>query len=408
MSKDRFNIWYNKWLGRIDEEADESLWNEIEDELDFRETWQNISGRLDKIDLSRAPLIKKKTYIKEVIGIAASILLVLATAKYISDRSQEMSLSADNVALTRWYTNQKIETITDNALRQVSSGIIVADLSGKIVHSGLLLTEREFDRQEAGPTPMAGQLMARTGLAEIQSLTVYPLDSKRPEMTFADHPGFPQLQNKLPDNISESDGRRTLVSFKDAGLVFGYKNTWLLNHETYNGLNPSRLNSALPTYRQELGASTTMVFRQGIAFGMEFFWRSEIGQNYQQYYNASYIDRRINLDYLKFQAFYFWDPGRIPGEVIVGGYYSILKTGKETRGADSFNIRQNYSDTDYGLLVGYQLNINVQDRLIVKPGLRFNYNMRNIFEGDNIVPSHLKKTNSFSAGFNISVAYKIF
>jgi hypothetical protein len=151
-----------------------------------------------------------------------------------------------------------------------------------------------------------------------------------------------------------------------------------------------------------------MVLKQRTAFGMEFFWRSEIGQNYQQYINASYIDRKINLDYLKFQAFYLWDPARVPGEVLLGGYYSILKTGKETRGEDSFNIRQNYSDTDYGLLLGYQLKINVQDRLIVKPGLRFNYNMRNIFEGDNIVPSHLKKTNSFSAGFNISVAYKIF
>jgi hypothetical protein len=93
MSKDRFNIWYNKWLGRIDEEADESLWNEIEDELDFRETWQNISGRLDKIDISVKPVTKKKSYLKEIIGIAASILLILATAKYISDRSQEMSVS---------------------------------------------------------------------------------------------------------------------------------------------------------------------------------------------------------------------------------------------------------------------------------------------------------------------------
>ena len=113
-------------------------------------------------------------------------------------------------------------------------------------------------------------------------------------------------------------------------------------------------------------------------------------------------------DYLKFQTFYLRDPARVPGEILLGGYYSILETGKETRGEDSFNIRQNYSDTDYGLLLGYQLKINVQGRLIVKPGLRFNYNMRNIFEGDNIVPSYLKKTNSFSAGFNISVAYKIF
>ncbi len=406
MSKDRFNIWYNKWLGRIDEEADESLWNEIEDELDFQETWQNISGRLDKIDISIKPVTKKKSYLKEVIGIAASILLILATAKYISDRSQEMSVS-ENIALTGRYTDQKIKTIADNAFRQTGSGIIVADLSGRRAHPELFLTEREFDHQKTGRPRMAGRFMAQPGPAK-QPLTVYPLDNKRAEMTLADHPGYLPVQYDLPDNISESDGRRNLIGIKDAGLVFGYKNTWLLNHETYNGLNPSKLNSALPTYRQEIGAATTMVLKQRTAFGMEFFWRSEIGQNYQQYFNASYIDRRINLDYLKLQAFYIWDPGRVPGEVLLGGYYSILKTGIETRGEDSFNIRQNYSNTDYGFLLGYQLKIPVQDRLIVKPGLRFNYNMRNIFEGDNFIPSHLKKTNSFAAGFNISVAYNFY
>jgi len=151
MSKDRFNIWYNKWLGRIDEDADESLWNEIEDELDFRETWQNISGRLDKIDISVKPVTKKRSFLKEIIGIAASILLVLATTKYLSDRSQEMSLGADNVALTRRYTAQKIETITDNALRQTGSEIIVAHLSGRRADPTLLSQAEELIRRYCLP-----------------------------------------------------------------------------------------------------------------------------------------------------------------------------------------------------------------------------------------------------------------
>ena len=410
MSKDRFNTWYNKWLGRIDEEADESLWDEIEDELDFRETWQNISGRLDKIDISVKPLTQKKSYLKEIIGIAAGVLLVLGTAKYISDRSPEIPVSAA-IALNGRHTDQMVKSITDNALGQTGSGITVTGLPGRRVHPELLPAERDFDYQGTGQIRVADgdRPTGRTGLAANQPLTAYPLDNNNmPEMVLADYPGYLPVLHDLPDNISQSGGNRNLIGFKDAGLVFGYKNTWLLNHETFNGLNPSRLNNALPTYRQEVGAATTMVLNRRTAFGMEFFWRSEIGQNYQQYINASYIDRKINLDYLKFQTFYLWDPRRVAGEFLLGGYYSILKTGKETRGEDTFNIRQDYSDTDYGVLLGYQLNINVQDRLVVKPGLRFNYNMRNIFEGDNIVPSHLKKTNSISAGFNIAVAYTIF
>jgi hypothetical protein len=408
MSKDRFNIWYNKWLGQIDEDADESLWNEIEDELDFRETWQNISGRLDKIDISVKPVTKKKSYLKEIIGIAAGILLVLGTAKYINDRSLEMPVSTA-ISLTG-SLDQKVKTITGNALRQAGSGIMVTGLPGRRVRE-LLPAERDFGYQRTGQTRVTDgdRPASRTSLTASQQLTARPLDNKRPEMTLAINSGYLPSQYDLQDNISVSDGSRNLIGFKDAGLVLGYKNTWLLNHETFNGLNPSRLNSTLPTYRQEIGAATTMVLNRRTAFGIEFFWRSEIGQNYQQYINASYIDRKISLDYLKFQAFYLWDPVRgVPGEVLLGGYYSILKTGRETRGEDRFDIRQNYSDTDYGILLGYQLTINVQDRLVVKPGFRFNYNMRNIFEGDNFVPSHLKKTNSLSAGFNISVAYTIF
>jgi hypothetical protein len=186
MSKDRFNIWYNKWLGRIDEEADESLWNEIEDELDFRETWQNISGRLDKIDISVKPVTKKKSYLKEIIGIAAGILLVLGTAKYISDRSPEIPVSAD-ISLSGRHTDQMVKSITDNALRPTGSGIIVTGLPGRSVHRELLPAERDFDYQGTGQIRLADgdRPTGRTSLAANQPLTAYPLDNKRPEMALA-------------------------------------------------------------------------------------------------------------------------------------------------------------------------------------------------------------------------------
>ena len=409
MSKDRFDIWYNKWLGQVDEEVDESLWEDIEDELDFQETWKNISSRLDKKMPYGLPVTKKRYYIKEIIGAAAGIILILATAKYISDQTGQVSVRSDNISLNNTYIKQKINVMAANAFRKTIAGGIEAGLLNKTIYLPDLPVLRDYEPHmiESDPISSGDRIPEWTDMAEQLLLTGYASDIEKPDMALADHSRYLK-DSRFPDDRPYEDNGINLIGFKDAGLVFGYKNTWLLNHETYNGLNPSRLNNTLPTYHQEIGVVTTMVLRSGISFGMEFFWRSEIGQKYQQYINASYLDRHINLDYLKFQAFYILDPNRVPGEFLFGGYYSLLKSGRETQGGTNFNIKQNYSNSDYGLLLGYQLQMDIHKRITLKPGLRFNYNMRNIFEGDNIVPSHLKKTHSFSAGFNISAAYRIF
>jgi len=409
MSKDRFDIWYNKWLNQVDEEVDESLWEDIEDELDFQETWNNISSRLDKKMPYGLPVTKKRYYIKEIIGAAAGILLILATAIFISDQTRQVSVRTDYISLNKTHLKNKINDIADNAFRKTIAGSVETGLLNETRYLLDLPVVRDYEPHmiESVPISSGDRIPEWTDLAEQQSLTGYAIDIEKPAIALADHSRYLK-DSRFPDERPHEDNGINLISFQDLGLVFGYKNTWLLNHETYNGLNPSKLNNTLPTYHQEIGVAATMVVRSGISFGMEFFWRSEIGQKYQQYINASYVDRHINLDYLKFQAFYILDHNRIPGELLFGGYYSILKSGRETQGGTNFNVTQNYSNSDYGLLLGYQLQMDIHKRITLKPGLRLNYNMRNIFEGDNIVPSHLKKTHSFSAGFNISVAYKIF
>lgn len=409
MSGDKFNIWYNKQLNQIDEEVDESLWGDIENELDFQETWNNISSRLDEKELQGLPLIKRRSFVKEVIGIAAGILMILATAKYISDHTGQVTVATGNTSLNTRYIRQKIKAITDNASRETIKGIYETGFFNNTAYPYYSPDAREDERHMTGSvTISAGErTQSWTELEGQPSITGYSLESERPEHDLSYHTGYFK-NRKFSDETSYKGNGSNVTGFKDAGIIFGYRNTWLFNHETFNGLNPSKLNNTLATYRQEFGVTTTLVLKSRINLGMEFFWSSEVGQKYQQYINASYMDRNIDLDYLKFQTFYIWDQNNIPGEVLLGGYYSILKAVKETQGGVSFNVKKNYSNFDYGLLFGYQLEMDIYNRLTLKPGLRFNYNMRNIFEGDNIVPAYMKKTNSFSAGFNLSVTYKIF
>lgn len=411
MSKDKFNIWYNKRLNQVDEEVDESLWKDIEDELDFQETWQNISARLDKNALHEEPPVKKRYFVKELIGIAAGIMLILATAIYLNDQARSVSVIPGNISLNTDYFGEKTKTIADNAFNRTAARNIETDFLTKsatpVFFTGGISDESNLTDPVHTATPN-NEVATRQNMSRQPGLFGYIRNVTEPDITFTITTAYSSKIKNFTGGNPDGDNVVNLIDIEDAGLVFGYKNTWLLNYETYNGLNPSKLNSALPTYRQELGIATTLLIKSRTEIGFEFFWRSEVGQNYQQYIDASYMNRNINLDYLKFQSFYIWSHQKVPGEMLFGGYYSILKTGRETQGGTSFIVTRNYSDSDYGILLGYQLKMDINNRLTLKPGIRINYNMHNIFKGDNIIPAHLKKTNSFSAGFNISLAYDFF
>ena len=187
-----------------------------------------------------------------------------------------------------------------------------------------------------------------------------------------------------PDLGVTGSGRTSgpFLRIADVGIVYGYKNTWLLNYETKNGLNPKKLGNTLLTFHQEMGILSTIAIKDHHFIGLEFLWRSETGQKYQQYINASYVDRNIKLNYLKLQAYYIWDHRNIPGQTIIGGYIARLNMAEEVQGKVKFSVSEKYRHSDYGLLLGYQFNIPLINRIIISPGVRVNYDFINIFKGD--------------------------
>ncbi len=198
-----------------------------------------------------------------------------------------------------------------------------------------------------------------------------------------------------------------LIRIDDIGIVYGYKNTWLLNYETLNGLNPTRLGTTLPTFHHDLGITTTLAVRNRHRIGVEFLLISETGQNYQQYINASYVDRQITLSYVKLQALYLWNHSLIPGSTIIGGYIAGLGMAEEVQGLERFSVRGEYRDYDYGLIFGHQLSIPLVNSVVVSPGLRLNYNLINIFEGSADRPNIFKTTGNLTAGINVAISWRL-
>ena len=407
MTKSRFDIEYKTWLQQMDVDDDDSVWNEIQDELDFKETWDNISGKLDEIQPQRGRLVPMK-YVKTFAAAAAIILIMLLPFRYFIDQANHPAIISE----------------LGNEMEEIKSGETIPLKAAKdekaiVPEIATEATQANNSYGNSLSSFSSNELIPISGSKDSENKAYYndepelhriqnlPFD---PETFLAINDNIPPISIESASKTISDSGKSSGVSFRvaEVGLLYGYKNTWLLNHETRNGLNPGKLGNALPTFNQDIGVSSTVEVNNRHLFGLEFLWKSEAGQDYQQYINASYVDRNINLDYLKFQAFYLWENRRVPGQAIVGGYFARLTMAEEQQAKIRFSVDNSYSNLDYGLLAGYQFNIDLNNRIIIKPGFRMNYNLVNIFEGDDITPSHFKRTKNFAASFNMTLSYKFF
>ncbi len=414
MKRSKFDIDYLKWLRQIDVEEDDSVWEEIQNELDFDETWNYINRELDRIKPQRRKIVKLP-YPKIISAAAAVIIIIIASTFFLnkktnhptihSDRNltSEIIVEEENNIASGVNQEEDVLNISQNQSPEPGSASESGkeDKPGFIAQDESALPETKEDRE----TIEAAEAAGAAGADERDR--IHNMQFEAEKLAFVDLNDVSALI--APHNISIAESGKTSGSFMDVvdiGLVYGYKNTWLLNYETINGLNPKKLGNSLPTFHQEMGVLSTLAFKKNHRIGIEFLWRSETGQNYQQYINANYVNRNITLNYLKLQAFYIREHKIIPGMTIVGGYFAGLNMAQEIQGNDMFNINGNYRNLDYGLLIGHQFNIPIIDKLTIRPGFRFNYSFINIFKGDAIVPGHFKYTNNFAAGLNIAVSYR--
>lgn len=410
MTSGKFDIEYNRWLQQVDVGESDSVWEEVQYELDFIETWGNIAALLDEVKPQRGRVIAMK-YLKPFAAAAAVILLMLLPVKYLTDQAVQTTIISEQhseesktgelapVETTpskeRGKATDKLHNLENGAPLENRS---IVNISTSGSEKRLIALVESKDAEDP--------YLNNEGIA-FERIQARPFGSNHLMATNA--AVLPNFLEKQPLAYPEPN-KASGFTFRvvEIGLVYGYKNTWLLNYETLNGLDPKKLGNTLPTFHQDIGASSTLEFNNRHLIGLEFLWKSETGQNYQQYINATFVNKNINLNYLKFQTFYYWDIRKIPGHAILGGYIARLAMAEEQQERVRFSIDDSYSNLDYGLLAGYQFNIALSNSIIIKPSVRVTYNLINIFRGDDIMPSHFKKTKNLAASFNVSLSYRLF
>src|SRR3546814_19997062 len=60
-----------------------------------------------------------------------------------------------------------------------------------------------------------------------------------------------QLYDKDP--VTSSGGTTSFIRLQRLGIISAYSNTWMLNRETFSGLQPSTLNTTSFTYSTNIG-----------------------------------------------------------------------------------------------------------------------------------------------------------
>ena len=209
------------------------------------------------------------------------------------------------------------------------------------------------------------------------------------------------------------------------GLITLFKNTWLLNNETFDGFNSESLNSSVIEFFPDFGLSLNYSLNKTWSFQADGFFSSNTGQEYLEYYYGHYSRKKITLNYsridLAVKHKFTGNGNLIPRfsiNVLAGGYISFLHYAHQKRNKvytipenngtinmDLENIGSQYGKFDFGIRLGGEFELQILDQLSLAPGLFLSIGIPNIYKGTSTIPGYLRRTHNGSAEFHLAFYY---
>ena len=192
----------------------------------------------------------------------------------------------------------------------------------------------------------------------------------------------------------------------EAGPVWVYHNSWLLNNETRNSFDENSLISTNPTYKQNWGLALNYNLTGKSSLSTEIHFFNKAGQQYKLFGEGKYLEKGLELQYHKVYIQYqrnFTERGKgTPAwfTVKAGVYGGVLQ---EKIG----EIRQEesrYTNFDYGFRVAFGQEYKL-GRLVLGYGLSTERGLKNVFGGTEKLPATFNKTFIQSFGTYLNVRY---
>jgi hypothetical protein len=219
--------------------------------------------------------------------------------------------------------------------------------------------------------------------------------------------------NISPGSGTSRPGSKINLSRFSIGISLSEKNTWLINQETLEGLDRQELNSTGTRFLTDFGIIVRYTISERWSLDGTSFFSSKTGQSYNQYLNGIYSTRIYELKYYSFEVNARYAVRRysvfnnIRSFPVTGVYISHLSSAYESIDNSLYNISRNYDPLDYGIILGYELEIPVFARFAVAPGIRIKCGIPNIFADQPGIPDDLHSTRIVSFEFRLNIIFPL-
>ena len=214
------------------------------------------------------------------------------------------------------------------------------------------------------------------------------------------------IDNSLSTGVSLPLFDRRRIS---GGLITLFRNTWLLNYETLDGLKSESLNTTEIIFFPDVGLSLSYSLNKTWLLQADGFLFSNTGQEYLGYYDGHYGRKKTTLRYStislsvkhKFSNISRFIP-RSSINVLAGGYLSVLQYANQEKNSVLENIRSQYGNFDFGVRLGGEFELQIFNQLSIAPGLFLSIGIPNIYKGTDNIPGYFRNTHNGSAEFHLA------
>jgi len=410
------------------EELDE-IWEEISTETDMDEVWNGISSDLDTV----MPVDSGSSTIVKSAAIVLIILLGLIPVKKIL---LDSGISQPDILTENKQNEQSVEFTSKIIPEDSNIGIQTKeDISlalkksineGEEGNNPTLAEKKRADQTLGTPISVSSEIVSMVlAVSELTDSNLVVFPDNIPIEKFSISPVlFPDDQRmikllsktdlvslKINDNPS-TDGSSLPSIYRgriSGGFITLFKNTWLLNHETFDGLKSESLTTTEIMFFPDVGLSLNYSLNKTWLLQTDLFFSSNTGQEYLKYIYGHYSRKKITLNYstmdLSVKHKFTISGNFIPRSsinVLAGSYISFLHYAYQKINTDLENIGSQYWKFDFGFRLGGEFELQVFDQLSIAPGLFLSIGIPNIYKGTDNIPGYFRKTHNGSAEFHLT------
>jgi hypothetical protein len=408
-------------------ELDE-IWEEISSEMDIDDVWNGISsdlGTLMPVHYGSGIIIR---------SIAALIIILVGMIPVKKETIYPLNSQTGVLFKNERFVHSE-KKIVKNKIGNTTKGEQKKYISPAIIRAPdknkdyIKVKTKEMVR----PGPTVGKPLQESRLAVPGILTISDAAGTDPDVSHGKNPieesyippallpaglkeikvspgpGFSNL--RWNDNSSTIGFSSPLNDYRriSIGLIALFKNTWLLNHETYEGLNSASLSTTKIVFYPDVGLSLNYTLNKTWLLQCDGFFYSNTGQKYYEYIAGHYSRKIITLRYSTFALAvkhkFFAGMHRTSINLMGGGYFSVLNYADQKINNDLQKIGSQYNRFDYGLKLESEVEMYLFNNVSIAPGLGISYGIPNIYKGTGNIPGYLRITHNGSAEFHFSLYY---